>query len=156
MLQQCSQGANVIPPNGIPRLEALNSTSPLVFLRRISKTSGVLTDVVKEPETLTAAASKKRLLYSKASERHSGLHSARTPLHLSRFQPPHFREPLAKTTFYSCVRAPSKNYMWVFGRPSYMYMYICIYISIYIYVCIHGLHTRALSDVAIPSSRLSC
>ena len=69
----------MIPPNGVPSLEALNSTSPL---RRISKTSGVLTDVVKEPESLAAAASKKRLLHSnKPGERHSGLHSAqiRTP-----------------------------------------------------------------------------
>ena len=33
----------------------------------ISKTSGVLTDVVEEPETLTAAASKKRLLHSNNS-----------------------------------------------------------------------------------------
>ena len=64
ILQQCSQGAKVIPPNGIPGLEALHSPSLLVLLRRMSKTSGVLTDVVKEPETLTAAASKKRLLHS--------------------------------------------------------------------------------------------
>ena len=51
----------------------------------------------------------KKLLHSnEPSERHSGLHSA-NPLHLSRFQPPHFRGPLAKTAFYSCVgtvRAP--------------------------------------------------
>ena len=79
MQQQCCQGAKGISPNGIPGLEALNSTSPLVFLRRISNTGRVLTGVVKEPETLTAAASKKRLLHSKTpSERHSGLHNAKT------------------------------------------------------------------------------
>ena len=78
MLQKCSQGANVIPPNGIPDLEALSSTSPLVLLCRINKTSGVLIDVVKEPETLAAAASKNRLLHSnKLSE-------------ISRFRPPTF------------------------------------------------------------------
>ena len=33
MLQQWSQGTKVISPNGIPGLEALNSTSPLVLIR---------------------------------------------------------------------------------------------------------------------------
>ena len=56
--------ARVIPPNGFPGLEALSSTLPLVILRRINKASGVLIDVVKEPETLTAVASKKSLLPS--------------------------------------------------------------------------------------------
>ena len=80
MLQQCSQGANMILPNGVPGLESLSSTSPLVLLRRINKSSGILFDVVKEPETLTAAASKKKLLHSnnKPSERHSRLHSRKT------------------------------------------------------------------------------
>ena len=69
----------MIPPNGMPSLQVLNSTSPLMLLRRIAKTSGVLTDVVKEPETLTAASSKKRRLHSnKPSEKNSGLHSAKT------------------------------------------------------------------------------
>ena len=47
MLQQCSQGANAIPPNGIPSREALSSTSPLVLLLQINKNSGVLIDVVR-------------------------------------------------------------------------------------------------------------
>ena len=133
-LQYCSQGANAIPPNGIPGLEALNSTSPLVLLRRISTTSGVLTDVVKEPETLTAAAFKKRLLHSnKPSERHSGLHSAKT---LTPFAIPTaaLSRAFRKDYFYSCVRAPSKFYMWVFGRP-HIHISIYIYIHIYIYIC---------------------
>ena len=68
-----------VPPNGIPGLKALSSTSPLMLLRRINKTFRVLIHVVKEPETLTVAASKKRNLHSnKPSERHSGLHNAKT------------------------------------------------------------------------------
>ena len=118
MLQQCSQGTKVIPPNGIPGLKPHNSTSPLVLLRRMSKTSGVLTDVVQEPETLTAAASKKDFCIATSLMKDIAGYIARKALHLSRFQPPHFRAPSTKTTFQSCVRAPSKFYMWVLGRPS--------------------------------------
>ena len=114
MLQQCSEGAKVIPPNGIPGLEALNSTSLLVLLRRISKTSGVLTDVVKEPETLTAAASKKRLLHSnKLSERHSGLHSAKT---VTRFAIPTaaLLRAFCEDYFFFNVLGPHVNFTWGF------------------------------------------
>ena len=59
------KGADVILPNGIPGLKPLSSTSPLLLLGRINKTNGVVTDVVKEPETPTTAASKKSLLQNK-------------------------------------------------------------------------------------------
>ena len=88
----------MIPPNGIPGLGALSSTSPLVHKRRMNETSGVLIDVAKEPEALTATASKERLLHSsKPSERHSGLHSAKTFKPLA-IQNAALSRPFAKTT----------------------------------------------------------
>ena len=164
----CSQGANVIPPNGIPRLEALSSTSPLVLLRRVNKTSGVLSDVVKEPDTLTAAASKKRLLHSNnPSQRHRGLHSAKA------LKPSEIHIDALSQTFHGdyflfCVRAHLNSRCGLLdghhvgdgfdGDASQLRMNLwengsmgaaCVYVYIYTYMCAYELHVYIYVCVCI-------
>ena len=86
----CSQGANVIPPNGSSGLEALSSTQPLVLLCRVCKISDALIDVVTDSlcthdvdgqgaRIPDSRSFQNRLLYGERHcERHSERHSETT------------------------------------------------------------------------------